>query len=415
LIHLLIWAAGLGSGIICLILLARHPAVGFSEEERIGFHLANGDGFLSPFAPGPAAPPTSWCPPIYPGFIALVYHTLGPRSPAAVLAILGFNLLCRAAAAVAVLRLGEQFFSLAAGLLAAGIFLLNPIFWNAALSPWDNSLALAMFLWLLVAAIAMSKRRGTTAEFVALGLALGLLILTNTAYALAIAVPAIIAQRQSKRRAFLITLAAALLTLLPWTARNFATFHQLIFVRANAYTELWLGNQPGSTGWLTRQVLELHPSTDRANHDQILSLGEPAYFALCRRRFLAEYDAAPAQFWQKCGNRAAYLFLGEPGRQYAWVQIGLAALGLAGAWTAHRLHRNAGPLMAAGLLAVAPYLPTQVHDRYVLPLRSLLALTAGFLLCEMCRRFLRQFEIYSARRRRDGRELPNPHLPGVLA
>src|ERR1700684_3319680 len=95
-LNLLVWAIGLGSGMIYLLFLTRHPAVNFSEEERIGFHLAGGEGYLSPFAYGPAAPPTSGCPPVYPAFIAAVYHILGVRSRSAILAILGFNLICRA-------------------------------------------------------------------------------------------------------------------------------------------------------------------------------------------------------------------------------------------------------------------------------------------------------------------------------
>jgi hypothetical protein len=100
---------------------------------------------------------------------------------------------------------------------------------------------------------------------------------------------------------------------------------------------------------------------------------------------MAEFHAAPAEFWKKCGNRLAYLFVGDPSRPDAVFQIVLGGLGLAGAWTAWRLRRGAGPLMAAGLLATLPYVPTQVHDRYVMPLRAILALPAGFLICAVGR------------------------------
>src|ERR1700722_10387547 len=121
----------------------------FSEEERIAIHLAHGEGFLSPFADGAGAPPTSWCPPVYPFLVSFIYDCLGARTSSAILAVLIFNQLCRAAAAAAVFQLGRKVGGVAVGLIAATIVIADPILLRSATFCWDNCLALAMFCWLL--------------------------------------------------------------------------------------------------------------------------------------------------------------------------------------------------------------------------------------------------------------------------
>src|SRR5208282_6778138 len=45
-----------------------------------------------------------------------------------------------------------------------------------------------------------------------------------------------------------IALAGLLLTLAPWTVRNYVTFERFIPLRDNLGLELWLGNRPGMQG-----------------------------------------------------------------------------------------------------------------------------------------------------------------------
>jgi hypothetical protein len=374
----------------------------FSEEERVGIHLARGEGFLSPFADGGSAPPTSWCAPVYPMIVGAVYHWMGVRSPTAIVSILMFNMACRAAAATALLRLGGHFFNLAAGLLTAILFVVNPIFLHAATLGWDNSLALATFLWLIVTAIRIDQLGVSRGRLIALGIGSGLLLLTNPAYCLAVPMLILMAAgvplglsaktpgRQDKAARFLaswrlgagsgslasVIAIAAVLT--PWTMRNYAQFGRWIFVRGNLNVELWLGNQPGSTGWMTMAALEHHPSEDAVNRGQVLSLGETRYFQLCRERFVAECRGAPLDFIRRCGNRLAYLLVGEPNQSLAWLNESLALLGLAGFFIAWRRGIGVVPMAAAAFFSTAAYLPTQVHDRYALPLRAVLTLGAAY-------------------------------------
>jgi hypothetical protein len=225
-----------------------------------------------------------------------------------------------------------------------------------------------MFLWLLAAAERL--------PMALLGAGAGLLVLTNTGYALA--VPVIVGAAAGRRwRSWAVGMTAAVLMLLPWTVRNYRQFERIFFVRDNLYTELWLGNRPGATGWMTMAALAEHPSDDSVNRRQVLALGETGYGDLCRRRFMQEYGAGVGEFWGRCGRRAVYLIAGEPGRQGAALNVGLAVIGLAGAWAIWRVRRTSRAILIAAVAAVLPYVPTQVHDRYALPLRAILCVTAG--------------------------------------
>jgi len=367
----LVFIVGVLTGLVYLHSNWFHPPTAFSEEEIVGAHLARGDGFVSPFMDSAGAPPSAWCPPVYPMVVGAIYRLLGLRTPMATMAILTFGVFCRAVAAAGVYGLGRQLFSQSAGLLAASLFLLNPIFIHSIGYGWDNLLGLAMFLWLLMAAFS----EGVSP--IVLGAGAGLLLLTNAAYGLAIPVLLFIAARRWVGYRILIFAATLLLTLLPWTIRNYAQFDRLLFVRGNLWTELWLGNQPAGTGWMTLDSLASHPSVDRVNHDEVIALGESQYAQICRQRFMAEWRADPMGFVERSANRAAYLVVGEPGRQGAALRCILAAFGLSGAWAFVRAKHPARWVALAAVMAVAPYAVTQVHDRYLLPVQAVLALCAA--------------------------------------
>jgi hypothetical protein len=347
---------------------------GFSEEEQIGRHLAHGDGFCTPFDSRPAAAPTSWCPPVFPAVIAAVYRICGERTPMALLAIAVFNVFCRAAAAGALYLLGRLRFDPAIGVTAAILLLLHPMFLHVVDSLWDNWLALAMFLWLLVGAVWLQRNEAATWLGCALlGAGCGILLMTNTGYVLAC--PAIVltpiihrrgrggAQRISRkpfmaifyfaaarmscisrdikkpplrssafkyefswlmaapRRPFFALAAAAigaLLVLLPWTIRNEREFHRLFLVRGNAAVELWLGDQPWSYGWMSESVLDSHPSRNLVERQRLLEQGETQYFADCRRRFLTELTNNPRHFLLLTAARLSEIFVYDTGRSGAF-------------------------------------------------------------------------------------------------
>jgi hypothetical protein len=382
----LVFALGLLSGFGYLASGWFAPVGAFSEEERVAIHIAHGEGFLTPFLGGTNAPVSSWCPPIYPAVAGAIYYALGVRTHGAILAILLLNLTCRAVSGVAVFCLGRRIFGLAAGIFSAGVFLVSPLFLQTAMMCWDNSLALATFLWLIYACIVVAEKPARAADFVFLGLGMGLLLLTNAAYAAAPPVMLLLAWNRRYRRGIVISGCTMLLTLVPWTARNYAVFGRLIFTRGNLYTELWLANEPGASGWMTLAAMQDHPSESVDEQRELLELGETKYFALCRERFWAEYNADRGAFWRRTACRAAYVFIGEPSRGGALFNMIVATLGLAGLWAGWRMRAAVGAVALAGFASVVPYVPAQVHDRYVLPLRAVLALGCGIALAVIVRR-----------------------------
>ncbi len=398
----------------------------FCEEERIAIHLARGEGYLSPFDLSANAPPTSWCPPVYPIFVAAVYRLSGIRSDTSLMVLLVAQVLLRAAAAGALFQLGSRLFSRTAGVLAACLFLLHPLFLRALGFYWDNYLALSVFLWLLAWSIHLGERKRTLAQACNFGFALGILALTNTAYVLTFPVLALLAggwiavPRRGDaidtradagagcRAGFVFVCVAALATIAtlePWTIRNYLTFGEIFFVRANLNTELLIGNGPESAGWMTFATIDLHPSRNRLEQEWLLRRGEIGYFADCGRRFDAEYRAAPSAFWSRCRNRVVYAFLGDPASAVRepfmlhWIWHGmvidrlmlnalLAMFGIAGAWAAWRMGQRAGMiLLLLACLSVAPYVFTQMYDRYTLPLTALLLLPASYLITAVGKRW----------------------------
>jgi hypothetical protein len=113
---------------------------------------------------------------------------------------------------------------------------------------------------------------------------------------------------------------------------------------------------------------------------------------------MASYHAHPRAFWTRTGRRAAFFFVGEPiaqadtprqmnrlsyifsGTLGAPLNFLLSCTGIAGAVMAHRWRWRCGWLIAAGGLAVVPFLVTYVLARYLLPLRLVFLFFAASLI-----------------------------------
>ncbi len=362
----------------------------YAEEADIAMHIAKGHGFATPMDASPGAIPTSWSAPIYPYLMAGVYRVFGDATVHSRLALLLINALCFAGAATALARLTTALFGHTTGILAGLLFLANPILLSGNTMFWDVNLALCIFLWLLVWAHQAGFSRMSPAKAGAFGLALGILALTNAVFVFTYPLIALVGLRATPWRTKTIPavclMAGFVLALLPWTLRNYNTFHRVFFVRAGGGFELWLGNISGSHG-LTNQQLRYHPYINAQERQTYLDLGEARYFQLSHERFINEYHRRPIAFWTRCLRRAVYLIIGEPidAPRYAllpkstWHNFNLgpilfntfmASLTLIGARIARRRGWPALWILLAGILAVAPFLFTHIHDRYTFPLRA---------------------------------------------
>jgi len=371
----------------------------FAEENNIAIHLARGEGFGSPMDPSAHPAPTSWSPPIYPWLMAGIYRACGIRTPAATTALMLLNACCFAAVVAGIRGLGAACFSPAAGWVAAGLLIIHPIFLFYISQYWDAYLALALFIWILVAV----QRSSGLASVLTIAAGLGVLSLINAAYVFAyplIVWRAVRLQPMSRRfNAIALSVGVFCLVLAPWTVRNAIEFRRLMYVRGGAEFELWLGNRIGASGLIDDATLAQHPFVNPARREALIRDGEMEYFRQCRVAFVRRVRSDPLSFFRLCSRRALYALTGEPlplrrgvppfltgvvrdGIMIDKVALGTltSALGIGGLVLAWWRGSKGLWLALAGFLSVTPYLVTSIADRYLLPLWAIFILFGGFLI-----------------------------------
>jgi Dolichyl-phosphate-mannose-protein mannosyltransferase len=189
----------------------------------------------------------------------------------------------------------------------------------------------------------------------------------------------------------LIAVLTASLLFAPWSYRSVVLFDRFVLVSANGGVNLWMGNNPGSTGG----YMDL-PETTFANEvdrDHYYGreavrfiLAHPlAYAKLSIKRTTTTYDRETiGVVWNEKGLSSKYkdatlTTLKRISTAYWWL---ILTLGLAGIVLAlyRQLVPSLWPLLAAlGYFAVFPIL-TVAMDRYHVPIDPLLAIFAAFAL-----------------------------------
>jgi len=217
-----------------------------NETGNIAYSLAAGHGFSSPY--WQETGPTAWLTPVYPVLVAGVFRVFGIHTPHSFFAIVILNILFSAAACVPIFYAGKRVGGLAVGGGAAWLWAIFP---NAVIIPyewvWDTSLAaslMAMILWATLELAETQSVRG----WCGYGLLWGFALMTNPS--LGSVLPVLLGwaayrawkQGRSRLNRPLLACGIAVLCCVPWTVRNYLTFHRFIPLRSNFPFELWLGN-----------------------------------------------------------------------------------------------------------------------------------------------------------------------------
>jgi len=217
-----------------------------NEAGNIASALAQGHGFSDVFRKPTG--PTAWLAPVYPLILAAIFRVCGAFTYSAFLAAVLLNCLLSAATTFPLFFAARRIAGVAVAALAAWLWALYP---NGIILPfewiWDTSvsgLLMATILWATVALGSTQKLR----DWVAYGALWGVALLTNPA--LGILLPVFVAWlvfRQAGSSSVGGKLAVAaigvtFLIYLPWTIRNYSTFHRVIPLRSNFAFELWIGN-----------------------------------------------------------------------------------------------------------------------------------------------------------------------------
>lgn len=344
-----------------------------NESSHIARSLVAGLGFSSPYANVPTTP-TAQQPPLYPLVLAGIFRWFGTCTRESAWAAVSLNIVAAALTAVLLYYLGKAYFSEAVGMVAAWAAVLP---WMSSGLPLSVSLsspflaALGLSILLLLLPRAVKRDRG----WLALGVYAGLLVLLQTTLLSILAAYGVwLALCKARSRRMLWALAALLLTLLPWTIRNYVELGRLIPIRDNFGLELWLGNRPGMRGTVDY-------NGDFPDHDPstFARLGELRFMDAKFAEAKAFVISHPVAFFKRCLRRAVefWYFPNSP-----WWGL-LSALGWVGAILACRKHAM-GSLLAIPLFVFPPvYYVTHLFPIYRYPIDPLIILLAAYAVKEM--------------------------------
>jgi 4-amino-4-deoxy-L-arabinose transferase-like glycosyltransferase len=221
----------------------------YNEPSRIAWALVSGFGYSSPWPDTPLAP-TAQQPPVYPFIVAGIFKLAGAYTYRSLLIAVGLNAVLSSLTAVMVLRLGKREFGSLAGVLAAWVWACWMYEAAVAVRLWESSLS-TLLLMLALLMLPKLKTKPSAPLWLFFGVLAAVAVLTNTTLLSVFPFFWIwlwISYRQRKQscgRLLLASVGIFLLTLLPWTIRNYEVFHRLMPIRDNLGLELWIGSQEG--------------------------------------------------------------------------------------------------------------------------------------------------------------------------
>jgi hypothetical protein len=196
--------------------------------------------------------------------------------------------------------------------------------------------------------------------------------------------------RKLVKGTLLATMTASLL-FAPWAYRSIVLFDRFVLVSANGGVNLWMGNNPESTGGYMDLPDKKFPTEVDRDHfygrEAVhFILSHPVKYAqLSVRRAATTYDRETiGVVWNEKGLGSKYkdsslMILKRVSSAYWWV---LLVLGFAGIVLAirRRLVEPLWPLLAAFAYFAAFPILTVAMDRYHVPVNSLLAIFAAYAL-----------------------------------
>ncbi|KPK80934.1 MAG: hypothetical protein AMS25_08385 [Gemmatimonas sp. SM23_52] len=173
------------------------------------------------------------------------------------------------------------------------------------------------------------------------------------------------------------------LACVPWCWRNYATFHEVFFIRSNLGLELRMGNHEGAAAAMDVMGVPQEPRHPRTHEREALVLrevGEVAYMRAAGCEALGWIRSHPGEFLRLTASRVVHWWCGplhDP--MIALLVTALTLLALAGAW--RTLPGLAIPQRAALLIPLATYpliyYVVAYMGRYRVPLDWILLMFAG--------------------------------------
>ena len=363
------------------------------EDVRVARSLAAHGTFADPFATLKTGP-TAHVAPVYPFLYSWALRAFG-TGYAALLILWAINLgfLAMQMALLPVLsyrlHLGVLPGIVAAALGSVSLFV--PVD-----TQWESYFVGTLLLLIcLISEGYFHGRRAFTAA-VGLGIVWGILVLTNpVTILLLLAWPLcwVLATQPGDRalsaKRFAVIVGTALLTVTPWTVRNYRQFGAFIFVRDNLGLELYTSNNPCAEATLLENIhsdchARTHPNPSRAIAMELLSAGEYPFNRSRLHEALVWIGSHRQKFLVLTAQRFRQFWL--PNLDHAWETIGvwmITLFSLIGVVVMGRKNPVSAWLMtAAWIFFPMIYYVVQSDPRYRYPIYWTSLLPAGYALAE---------------------------------
>ncbi len=377
------------------------------EAGRIAKSLATSYGYGNPFAIESLGHtgPTAWLPPMYPLLIAAVFKVFGVYTAASAWVLLAINCVFSATTALATWEIAARCFNRRVAVWSGWLWALHPAAMQYATRwLWEMSISTALFTWVIVLALRMrgvgsASDDGSavvseasslqTKRWLLFGLMWGVIALSTST--LALFLPAcglwVLIGTWKRPHALRDAVLAGLVfvaCLTPWMLRNWMVFHAFIPIRGNLGVEAFLGNGPGSNGFV---MTFDHPNFAIDQLRQYAVMGEVRYAAMRGAMAQNYIHAHRGHFLAISLKRAYFFWIGTPSdapwaleipRMLSYSFISLAGLmGLALALK-HRIV-GSGLFLWAMLLVPIPYYMVMALPRFRHPLEPLLTVLGVYL------------------------------------
>ncbi len=241
----LILALALALRVSWALVMSPPPTPGWdaTNYEGLALRLANGEGYVQ--ADGT---PTAFWPVGYPAFLAGIYIVFGQSWMAAYMV----NSILGAVSVLLTYRLAREFLESSLPLVAAGIMAVFPSHIAFATVLGTETLYTVFTLFILLGALILA-RRPTWKNAVILGFVIGLSVYVRATLLLfPVCVSLLILLKGGNLRTSVglgcVVGLAVLLTILPWTVRNFIVMGGPVLTSTNGGTVFYIGNGPYAIG-----------------------------------------------------------------------------------------------------------------------------------------------------------------------
>ncbi len=343
--------------------------------------LLAGDGLSSPF--GGATGPTAFIAPGYPLFVAGIFKLFGVYSFGSALMIMLLQIAINLLAIWWVMTIADELFDRRTALVAGWVWTCSPALLFLPTIFWDTSISVCALLGVMKLALRI-RRQPSMGLWVLLGICCGVTGLINPALILVLA--GIIGwaaweTRGRSRYGAGVAVVVAMAVFSPWPIRNARVFHAFVPLRTTVGFELWMGNHPGSTGFLDESLFPTFNKQELTDYNRMGEIAYTRHKSELATSYIVEYPGRFAEltlrrifrFWTGTGTQnGSWLFI-----IHATVTSLLGLVGLVGLIRKGRVS-VAALFLVPVLLFPVPYYLTHAEFRYRLAIDPEMTILAAY-------------------------------------